>query len=264
MRDTGPLNRISAERSKQAPDGRGHAAAPERLQKILSAHGDWSRREADVMIRDGRVSVNGTTAEIGQSAVYGSDEIMVDKVPLKPDDGLHYIMLNKPRGYVTTMRDDKGRLTVKDLVSGVGARVYPVGRLDYDSSGLLLMTNDGQFANTVAHPSNGYIKTYETRVRGDVSGIEEKLRRPMEIDSHIVKAVSARLISMTAGGGLLRISINEGRNRQIRKMLAKCGLDVVSLKRVSVGALKLGPLKTGNWRRLTEAEVDMFRVRCKK
>ena len=227
---------------------------PSRIQKIISAHGVASRREAERMILDGRVTVNGMPATIGQSARFGSDEIAVDGVPLAPAGKLLYIMLNKPRGYITTANDDRGRKTVMELVAGVGARLYPVGRLDMDTEGLLLMTNDGRFANVVAHPSYNKTKTYEARVRGDATAAVEALRRPMEVDSHIVKAVSVQMVEEAGDGGVLRITINEGRNRQLRKMCDQCGLEVRSLKRLSIASLELGVLKTGEWRHLTSAE----------
>ena len=231
----------------------------QRIQKIISAHGAASRREAEKLIRDGRVTVNGAIAMIGQQAEYGRDEIAVDGTPLRPRGKPVYIMLNKPHGFVTTRSDERGRKTVMSLVEDVNAVVFPVGRLDIDSEGLLILTNDGDFANSVAHPSNGKTKTYEARVRGDAAGAISLLCSPIAIDTHIVKASSARLVERFKDGGIISISIIEGRNRQIRKMCSFCGLDVVSLKRVSIGALELGSLKTGEWRHLTEAE---FRSVC--
>jgi len=233
---------------------RGDAAA-ERIQKILSAHGIASRRDAEKMILEGRVTVNGLTARLGQSAQSGRDDIAVDGTSLSPVKEKVYIMLNKPRGYITTRSDERGRKTVMELVEGSGAKVYPVGRLDMYSEGLLLMTNDGQFANSVAHPSNNHAKTYELRVRGDAAGALELLRRPMEIDSRIVQAKSVSLVETTADGGDFRVTVGEGRNRQIRKMCALCGLRVLSLRRVSIGALEIGALEPGHWRYLTEEEI---------
>ena len=227
---------------------------PERIHKILSEYGVASRRESERMIRTGRVTVNGAPAIIGQSARAGYDEIAVDGYPLTQKARLVYLMLNKPRGYVTTMSDDRGRKTVASLVGDAGVRVYPVGRLDMDSEGLLLMTNDGQFANVVAHPSYGKVKTYEIHVRGDAAKALHKLSRPMEIDSHMVQADSVELTGSTANGGVLLVGLNEGRNRQLRKMCAGCGLEVLSLKRLSIGSVKLGDLKIGGWRMLAEEE----------
>ena len=227
---------------------------PERIQKILSSYGVMSRREAERMIVDGRITVNGIPAALGQSAQPGVDAVAVDGVPLSTKDDPVYIALNKPRGYVTTVSDDRARKTVIDLVSGVGTRVYPVGRLDMDTEGLLLLTNDGQFANAVMHPSYNVTKTYEAHVSGDVTGALELMRRPMEIDSHVICAVSVELMEKTDTGGVLEITIVEGRNRQVRKMCALCGLKVRLLRRISIGPINMGPLKPGQWRYLTEEE----------
>lgn len=228
----------------------------QRLQKILSAFGVSSRRGAEKMIIDGRVRVNGKTAVLGQSANPDTDLIELDGKPLGSKEQSVYIMLNKPRGYLTTVTDDRERPTVMELVAGAGTRVYPVGRLDMDSEGLLLFTNDGEFANKVAHPSNEKSKTYEVEVEGNAAGAVKQLGRHMIIDGHTVRAVSVRLISETETGGIIRIVINEGRNRQIRKMCAACKVAVTSLRRVSIGSLKLGTLETGKWRYLTKEEVE--------
>ena len=232
------------------------AARPERLQKILSAHGAASRRGAERIILEGRVTVNGITASLGQSAIFESDVIEVDGVRVGPRGAAAYIMLNKPRGYITTVSDDRGRKTVMDLVSGAGVKVYPVGRLDMDSEGLLLLTNDGSFAETVAHPSYNKLKTYEVYVRGDVSAALPILRLPITVDSHSVHADSVAVTEHKGRAAVLRVTIHEGRNRQIRKMCAACGLEVGALKRVAIGALELGGLESGQWRFLTEDEVQ--------
>ena len=236
------------------------AGGSERISKLLSAHGVASRREADSLIAAGRVLINGEPATIGQKACPGIDEIAVDGAPLYPVSRPVYIMLNKPRGYLTTMNDERGRKTVVSLVTDVSARVYPVGRLDMDSEGLLLMTNDGSFANRVAHPSNNKLKTYEVCVVGDAAGAAYKLRLPMEIDGHVVCAASVELVSGEPGSGVIKIKISEGRNRQIRKMCAGCGLRVLSLKRVSIDRLELGDLRSGHWRYLTKEEAGLFGV----
>ncbi|MCL2408040.1 MAG: rRNA pseudouridine synthase [Oscillospiraceae bacterium] len=230
----------------------------ERIQKIISAHGIASRREAEMMILNGRVAVNGIPATLGQQAALLRDEITIDGVLLNQKDPSVYIMLNKPRGYLTTLKDDRGRKTVKDLVADVGTRVYPAGRLDMDSEGLLILTNDGQFANAVMHPSNNKAKTYEVRVRGDAENGARLMRLPMEIDSYTIRPAEVMLKARADDGGILQITIREGRNRQIRKMCAKCSLAVLSLKRMSVGTLELGALKPGKWRYLTREEVEMF------
>ena len=236
------------------PDQGLRAGAIQRIQKILSAHGVASRREAERMIREGRVHINGIPALIGQSADFARDQITLDGAPLVPRGDLIYIMLNKPRGFVTTRSDERGRKTVMSLVEDLDAKVYPVGRLDINSEGLLLMTNDGQFANAVAHPSHGKVKTYEVHVRGDAAGAAKLLRAPIAIDEHIVKASEVSILERSEDGGILSISIVEGRNRQIRRMCDCCGLKVLYLKRVSIGALKLGSMRPGEWRHLTETE----------
>ena len=229
---------------------------PERLHKILSANGVASRREAERMILQGRVRVNGVQATLGQSAEFGVDSISVDGVPLTVGDEKVYIMLNKPCGYVTTLSDEKGRKTALSLIADVSVRVYPVGRLDMNSEGLLLLTNDGSFANTIAHPSYNKQKTYEAEVRGDARKAARLLKQPIEIDKHTVQAVKVELSKLTSSGGILKITVQEGRNRQIRRMCAACGVSVHSLKRISIGTLKLGKLKTGQWRYLTGEEVN--------
>ena len=227
----------------------------ERLQKILSAHGVSSRRAAEKMILEGRVHVNGLQAKLGQSAQSGVDLITVDGIPLTGGNDLVYIMLNKPRGYITTVSDDKGRKTVMDLVSNAGTRIYPAGRLDINSEGLLIFTNDGAFANNIMHPSKEKEKVYEVEVRGDACKAISLLRQPIEIDNITVQAVKADLLKATDSGGKLQITVVEGRNRQIRKMCTACGVSVKSLKRISIGLLKLGDLETGKWRHLTKEEV---------
>jgi len=229
----------------------------EKLQKIIASAGLCSRRAAEVLIEQGRVTVNGTPARLGDRAE-GSDAISVDGKPVARAPQRTYIMLNKPRGYVTTMSDEKGRRTVAELVSDVGARVFPVGRLDMDSEGLLIMTDDGEFANRLMHPSHNVTKTYQVRVKGGpLREAAELLRRPMEIDGHTVGPTSVRLLKEDGnGGGLLSVSITEGRNRQVRKMCDKVGLTVMRLKRISEGGLSLGPLPSGKWRYLSLEEVN--------
>jgi len=227
-----------------------------RLQKILSSQGAASRREAEKMILEGRVLVNGVPAKLGQSAEFGSDHITLDGVELAAVSEHVYIMLNKPCGYITTVRDDRGRRTVMDLIADAGTKVYPVGRLDMNTEGLLLFTNDGEFANTVAHPSHDVKKTYEAKVIGDVQKAVGSLRQPIEIDNCTVEAVKVELHKETINGGVLRITVIEGRNRQVRKMCAACGVKIIALKRISIGALRLGKLKTGQWRHLSVEEVQ--------
>ncbi|MBQ9687222.1 MAG: rRNA pseudouridine synthase [Oscillospiraceae bacterium] len=228
----------------------------ERLQKIISAAGVMSRRAAEEAIRAGRVSVNGTVAGLGDKADVSVDQILVDGKPLKQNERKVYIMLNKPRGYVTTMHDEKDRKNVTELVKDVGCRIYPVGRLDMYSEGLLLLTNDGAFANCVMHPSHEIGKTYFTWVKGaDIGPAVEYLRGPMEIDGYITRPADVDIVEVYPDGACLSVTIHEGRNRQVRKMCQLAGLQVTKLLRVAEGALTLGQLKSGQWRYLTEAEV---------
>jgi 23S rRNA pseudouridine2605 synthase len=234
----------------------------ERLQKILSAHGVASRRESEKLIVSGRVTVNGRTAALGQSADAAGDEIAVDGVPLRKADEKVYIMLNKPRGYVTTLKDEKARKSVADLIADCGVRVYPVGRLDLDSEGLLLMTNDGELAHFLMHPSNEKDKTYEVRVMGEVDSVMKQLSEPMVIDGCTIRPAETSLIKKLPGGAVLSMTIHEGRNRQIRKMCAQAGLKVLHLKRVAEGGIFLGRLKTGAWRYLSDSEVCRLKQGC--
>jgi 23S rRNA pseudouridine2605 synthase len=219
-----------------------------------------SRRESERLIEAGRVSVNGFPAVLGQSADPDIDDIRVDGTPIRA--GVHklYIMLNKPKGYVTTLRDEKGRRNVAELVGGCGGRVWPVGRLDLDSEGLLILTNDGELTNFLTHPSNEKQKTYHVRVRGDATGALPILTGPMRIDGYEIRPADVRLLKRTPDGGSLAVTIHEGRNRQIRKMCAQAGLAVISLRRVAEGGLALGRLKTGDWRHLTAEEVRRLKT----
>ena len=232
----------------------------ERIQKLISAAGLMSRRAAETLITDGRVKINGHTATIGEKADPATDTILVDGKLLPESGDKVYIMLNKPRGYVTTMSDEKGRRDVTELVRNVPCRVYPVGRLDMYSEGLLLMTNDGDFANYMMHPSHNVDKTYLTRVEGEDIGVAmEYLREPMELDGYVVDGAEVDLRSLFPGGAELEITIHEGRNRQVRKMCEAVGFKVLRLKRISEGALELGELKPGAWRYLTLEELERVR-----
>ena len=232
----------------------------ERLQKILSASGLMSRRAAEACISEGRVTVNGKTAQLGDKADAERDHILVDGRELPSAGGKLYIMLNKPRGYVTTLKDEKGRRNVAELVRDLGQRVYPVGRLDLDSEGLLLLTNDGDFANAMTHPSHEVDKVYHTWVRGE--NIEEKLdllRSPLEIDGSPIRPAAVELLERLPDGALLSVTIHEGRNRQVRRMCELAGLRVTRLRRVAEGGLHLGELKSGRWRHLTAEELERLR-----
>ena len=231
----------------------------ERLQKIISASGLMSRRAAEELIAAGKVSVNGATAALGDKAEAGTDRILVDGKVLPSAGEKLYIMLNKPRGYVTTLSDEKGRKNVSELVKELGTRLYPVGRLDMYSEGLLIMTNDGDFANRLMHPSHQVDKCYHTWVKGeDMGWAVELLRCPMEIDGYVTSPAQVDILELKGEEALLGITIHEGRNRQVRKMCEAAGLKVTRLMRVSEGGVKLGTLKSGRWRRLTEEELNML------
>ena len=231
----------------------------ERLQKILSARGLTSRRKAEEWILAGRVSCNGLPAKLGDVADPDLDEILVDGKPLPASAEFVYIMLNKPRGYVTTLSDEKGRPDAASLVTDCGVRVYPVGRLDMDSEGLLLFTNDGDFANSLMHPKHEVKKTYEVWVTGFGPGAMERLAKPVELDGYLIRRPQLRLLRQDAGKAKLLITIHEGRNRQIRRMCQLAGMEVTRLRRIGEGTLKLGDLKLGCWRELTPEEVEALR-----
>lgn len=227
----------------------------ERLQKILSARGVASRRKAEEMIQSGLVTVNGAVASLGDSADPESDEILVLGTPLPAVQESVYILLHKPRGYVTTLSDEKGRPNASQLVADCGTRVYPVGRLDMDSEGLLLFTNDGDFANALMHPKHEVKKTYDTWVTGYVPGAEVRLSRPVELDGYTIRPPKVKLIRAEGTKAKFQITIHEGRNRQVRRMCEAAGMTVTRLKRIKEGNLSLGDLPLGKWRYLTPDEV---------
>jgi len=233
----------------------GGAAMKERLQKILSRAGVCSRRKAEDYIQSGRVKVNGITAQLGQSADLDLDRVEVDGVALVLPAAHTYLMLHKPRGYVTTLSDEHGRRTAAQLVADCPARVWPVGRLDYDSEGLLLMTDDGELTQRLTHPAHGVEKEYRLRVSGDVAGALPLLRRPMVLDGEAMEA--DRVVRL--GEDALSIVIHQGKNRQVRRMCAAAGLEVLRLIRVREGPLELGNLRPGRWRTLTEDEVSRLK-----
>ena len=228
----------------------------ERLQKLLSAAGVCSRRAAEEYITAGRVTVNGQTAELGWKADPERDEIRVDGTLLAQKEEHVYLLLNKPRGYVTTLADEKGRKNVADLVKDCGVRVYPVGRLDLDSEGLLLMTNDGDFMQRLLHPSGEVNKTYHVSVYGPIGGAAEKLAAITDLDGEKIRPAQVQVLKKTAQTAEFAITIHEGKNRQIRRMCAACGLSVKRLRRVQEHTLALGDLPVGRWRYLTEQEIS--------
>lgn len=231
----------------------------ERIQKILSARGITSRRKAEELISQGRVSCNGHPCVLGDVADPDTDEIMIDGKPLPCMGERVYIMLNKPRGFVTTLRDEKGRKNAAQLVADCGTRVYPVGRLDMDSEGLLLFTNDGDFANAVMHPKHEVEKTYIVTVGNYSDEALERLRQPVTLDGYTIAAPQVSVISREMRRAVLQVIIHEGRNRQIRRMCAMAGMTVLRLKRIAEGTLKLFDLPKGKWRYLTMEEVNALK-----
>ncbi|MBE6795266.1 MAG: rRNA pseudouridine synthase [Ruminococcaceae bacterium] len=232
--------------------------AQERLQKYLSECSVASRRKSEELIKAGKVKVNGRVAQIGDKIDTKKDTVTVNGKKVVAVKQKYYIMLNKPRGYVTTMSDELGRKCVAELVQDVGAVVYPVGRLDRDSEGLLLLTNDGEFANAVMHPRKHVPKTYRVTVRSNINDAQiEKLENGIDIDGDGRETLpaSVRVIEKSAARSVLEITIFEGRNRQIRKMCESVSLEVIRLKRNAVGSIKLGMLQPGKWRELTDDEV---------
>lgn len=228
---------------------------PERLQKLIAASGLMSRRAAEDLISAGRVTVNGQQATLGDTADEG-DTVLLDGRPLPVREEKRYYMLNKPRGYVCSMHDEQGRKSVRELLPDSAGRVYPVGRLDIMSEGLLIMTNDGEFANRVMHPSSGIQKTYRTQVTGETldEGID-RMREPFYLDGVRVQAVKLTLLKRTEQHAVLDITIAEGRNREIRRMCEAAGLQVKRLTRISEGPLRLGNLASGKFRCLMPEEI---------
>ena len=231
---------------------------PVRLQKYFTDCGILSRRAAEDEIRAGKVKVNGITAEVGQKIDPEADVVEYKGKLIRPPEKavMKYIMLHKPRGYLSTVTDDRGRKCVTDLVADVGARLYPVGRLDMDSEGLLLMTNDGDLTFRLTHPRHEIPKIYHVRVAGAVSEEQVKaLSAPMELDGYEILPVKTEIVSRGEDFSVLRMTLYEGRNRQIRKMCERVGLTILRLCRVAIGDVKLGNLAPGKWRYLTKSQV---------
>jgi 23S rRNA pseudouridine2605 synthase len=231
-----------------------------RLQKILSEMGIASRRKAEELILEGRVFVNGRIAGLGMKADPSKDHIKVDgKLIIRPEPKV-YIIFNKPRNVVTSLHDPEGRPTVKDFLKGIKYRVYPVGRLDYDSEGLLLLTNDGDFAHAVLHPSKKISKTYLIKVKGIPEDADvEKLKTGVKLEDGVTAPAKAKKIRMTENNAWLEMTIHEGRKRQIRRMLERIGHPVLKLKRIRINSIGMGKLETGGHRYLTPEEVNKIK-----
>ncbi len=233
-----------------------------RLQKYFTDCGVMSRRAAEEEIAAGNVKVNGEVAVIGQKITPFTDRVEYKGKVIKPRRGTNYkyVMLNKPRGFVTTLSDEKGRKCVSELVSDVGSRIYPIGRLDYNSEGLLLFTDDGELANMLTHPRHEIPKYYQVRVGGEIKKDKLKeLEQVNEIDGYKILPVRCEIVYTSQTSSIIEMELYEGRNRQIRKMCEAVGLEVLRLKRVAVGELELGDLATGKWRYLNKDEVDYLK-----
>ena len=225
-----------------------------RLNKFLAAAGVASRRECDKLIASGHVTVNGNTASLGLE-VSGEDEVFVNgnRVVIKKNE---YYILNKPKGYICSVSDDKGRKTVMDLMPQNVGRIYPVGRLDYDSEGLLIMTTDGDLAQKLMHPSNEVPKTYLVKIEGTITESDlNPLRSGIEIDGYVTKKSKAHIVETNKEYTKIHITVIEGKNREIRKMFAAIGKEVVLLKRIKIGELSLRGLDRGAYRKLTAREI---------
>ncbi len=230
-----------------------------RIQKILSESGVASRRKAEDMIKNKAVCINKKVAQIGDKADPNVDKIFVNGRLIDCNVKKHYIMLHKPRGYVSTTKDELGRKCVMHLVSDIPEKIYPVGRLDKDSEGLLLMTNDGEFLNAVIHPANSIEKKYRVTVKPKVTENQlVTLSSGMTIDGYKTEPARVTVLKSADDRAVLEIIIKEGRNRQIRKMCEQSGLNVARLKRVALGQLKLGMLAPGKWRNLSTQEIKLF------
>lgn len=235
----------------------------ERLQKLIARSGLCSRRTAEDWLRTGRVSLNGAVASLGDKADPARDRIEVDGRPLPSEQAYVYLMLHKPRGYVTTLSDEFGRRTAAELVADCGRRVFPVGRLDRDSEGLLLFTNDGSWMQAMLHPKNEINKVYLVTVSGALEQAREKLMALRCLDGERIRPAQVEEVSREKGKMCLQITIHEGKNRQIRRMCAQVGLRVERLRRVQEHTLQLGSLPVGKWRYLTDEELQSVKEAMK-
>jgi 23S rRNA pseudouridine2605 synthase len=230
-----------------------------RINKFLAESGIASRRQCDKLIEEGKVTINGSLCTLGQE-VTEKDSVKVDGVLVRPQEKKEYYMMNKPKGYVSTVKDDKDRPTVMDLLPAGAGRVFPVGRLDYDSEGMLIFTNDGEMTFRLTHPKNEVPKTYLIRIEGIISDLAlGKLRGGVEIDGVRTKKCNVKVVEEQDSYTKMHITITEGRNRQVRKMLEAVGKEVIFLKRIKIGELTLKGLDRGKVRKLTAEEIEYLR-----
>lgn len=231
-----------------------------RLNKYIAQSGVCSRRRADELIANGNVKINGAVIREMGYQVEEDDTVMVNGKIIETNGRNIYVAVNKPLGYITSMDDDKGRATVAELVSDIPERLFPVGRLDYNTTGLLLMTNDGDLANRLTHPKHEVTKTYAATVAGILSGARvAKLRKGVDIGGFVTSPAEVRVIRQNPRSAVVEISIHEGKNRQVRKMFAAVGNKVQTLERIAIGDLRLGRLMTGHYRKLTQKEIDYLK-----
>ena len=233
-----------------------------RIQKYFTYCGIMSRRKTEEEILKGNITVNGEAAKIGQKVIIDRDEVKYKNVLIKfaINKIFTYIMLYKPIGYVTTLSDEKGRKCVTELIKDVNKRVYPVGRLDINSEGLLILTDDGELTNKLTHPKNEIPKIYQVKINKDITDDELKiLNQEMIIDGYTIKPVRTEIIDKNRNFTLLKMTLYEGRNRQIRKMCENIGLDIINLKRTAIGTITLGDLRTGQWRYLNSNQIKYLK-----
>jgi len=231
-----------------------------RIQKYIASCGVTSRRKAEELILQGRVKLNGEVVNtLGVKIDPGNDKVYVDDKLITPPKRNYYIMLNKPKGYVTTVKDQFDRPTVLDLVGDINARLHPVGRLDYDTSGLIFLTNDGEFTYRVTHPKNKIKKVYIAKISGIISKEDiEKLKRGIVIDGYKTSPAKVEVLKIGKNTSEVKITIHEGKNRQVRKMFESLSYNVLSLKRIAIGNVTLGNLPEGKWRHLSDREKNSF------
>lgn len=245
---------------KKPPDGKGNIMSEVRLQKFMADAGVASRRKCEELIAQGRVEVDGRIVLTQGAKISGNEVIKVDGSVITAGKRKIYILLNKPAGYISTARDQFSRKTVMDLVGRVNERIYPVGRLDYDTSGLIILTNDGGFANMITHPGYEIKKVYRAVIMGKLSRDEiDALQRGMEIEDYTTAPCKVHIVNIAKKDSIVDISIHEGRNRQVRKMFEALNHPVLNLKRIAIGAIGIGGLEEGKWRYLSSSEVKSFR-----